>query len=416
MTAASGGSDLDALRRAEAEVEKEFMAKEEVIRNALEEQERRFRLEEEARNAMDRAEREAREKADHEARELALAADRARREAEQRAREEGILRQQEDKEKRAKEQEERKKKSEEERKKRERERREQEQRAREEALARKRAEQEQLDRKKSERERLAKEAKKIAWGPGRITLVAVVVLIALVIGGIQVAPMSAYAPQMEKLASDAIGEPVHIGSVHASVFPGFHLKFDNVTIGMQQDVRVPSVTAYMDFGSLFADQKVITTLQIDQLQAKQEVLARLPRWLGSEEAQGRNLKVQKVVFKGTKVDVKGATLPPFDATVFMARGRKSDARYHRDGWWALRGRDTAQGRGGGCQPAGEGAHASLGARARAGRRPGQGRVEREPAPAQRNGFLPVWRSGQRPGRGELGSFLEPRGGVRLEAD
>jgi len=318
MTAASGGSDLDALRRAEAEVEKEFMAKEEVIRNALEEQERRFRLEEEARNAMDRAEREAREKADHEARELALAADRARRDAEQRAREEAILRQQEDKEKRAKEQEERKKKSEDERKKRERERREQEQRAREEALARKRAEQEQLDRKKSERERLAKEAKKIAWGPGRITLVAVVVLIALVIGGIQVAPMSAYAPQMEKLASDAIGEPVHIGSVHASVFPGLHLKFDNVTIGMQQDVRVPSVTAYMDFGSLFADQKVITTLQIEQLQAKQEVLARLPRWLGSEEAQGRNLKVQKVVFKGAKVDVKGATLPPFDATVFMA--------------------------------------------------------------------------------------------------
>jgi hypothetical protein len=48
-------SDLDALKRAEAEVEKEFMAKEEAIRKALEEQERRFRLEEEAGGAMDLA-------------------------------------------------------------------------------------------------------------------------------------------------------------------------------------------------------------------------------------------------------------------------------------------------------------------------------------------------------------------------
>ena len=244
-------SDLDALKRAEAEVEKEFMAKEEAIRKALEEQERRFRLEEEARAAMDRAEREAREKADQEGRELAEAAERARRDAEQRAREESARRQQEDKEKRAKEQEERKKKGEEDRKKRERERREQEQRAREEALAKKRAEQENLDRKKSERERLAREAKKRAWGPGRIALVAAIAVVTLLIGAIQVAPLSAYAPEMEKLASERIGEPVRIGAVHASVFPGFHLKLENVTVGKQQDVRVPSVTAYMDIGSVF---------------------------------------------------------------------------------------------------------------------------------------------------------------------
>ncbi len=311
-------SDLDALRRAEVEVEKEFMAKEDVIRRALEEQERRFRLEEEARTAMDRAEREARERADREARELALAADRARREAEQRGREEAIVRQQEDKEKRAKDQEERKKKSEEERKKRERERREQEQRSRDEALARKRAEQEEFDRKKSERERLAREAKKITWGPGRIALVVVFVLVALVIGGIQIAPLSAYAPQMEKLASDAIGEPVRIGSVHASMFPGFHLTLNNVTIGAQQDVKVLSVTAYMDLGSVLGDRKVIKTLEIEQLQATQDVLARLPRWLGGEATKERSLTVQKVRFKATKLEVKGATLPPFDATVFLA--------------------------------------------------------------------------------------------------
>jgi hypothetical protein len=311
-------SDLDALKRAEAEVEKEFMAKEEAIRKALEEQERRFRLEEEARAAVDRAEREAREKADQEGRELAEAAERARREAEQRAREEGIRRQQEEKEKRAKEQEERKKKGEEERKKRERERREQEQRAREEALAKKRAEQETLDRKKSERERLAREAKKRAWGPGRIALVAGVAVVALLIGGIEVAPLSAYAPEMEKLASERIGEPVRIGAVHASMFPGFHLKLDNVTVGQQQDVRVPSVTAYMDIGSVFGSEKLIKSLEIEQLQATQDVLGRLPGWLGGEGAQAGKIKVRKIVLKGTKLQVKSATVPAFNAQIFLA--------------------------------------------------------------------------------------------------
>ncbi len=308
-------SDLDALKRAEAEVEKEFMAKEEAIRKALEEQERRFRLEEEARTAMDRAEREAREKADQEGRELAEAAERARREAEQRAREEGVKRQQEEKEKRAKEQEERKKKAEEERKKRERERREQEQRAREEALAKKRAEQETLDRKKSERERLAREAKKRAWGPGRIALIAGIALITLLIGGIQVAPLSAYAPEMEKLATERIGEPVRIGAVHASLFPGFHLKLENVTVGQQQDMRVPSVTAYMDIGSVFGGEKLIKTLELDQLQATQEVLGRLPGWLANTAG---SIKVRKIVLKGAKLEVKGAAVPAFNAQVFLA--------------------------------------------------------------------------------------------------
>ena len=311
-------ADLEALKRVEAEVEKEFLAKEATIRQALEEQERRFRLEDEARTALDRAEREARERDDREARELAEAAERARREAEQRAREEGIHRQHEERERRIREQQERKKKAEEGLKKRDRERRESEQRAREEALSRQRAEQEQRDRKKSERERLAREASKRSWGPGRIAAVALAALIGLVILVIQVAPLSAYAPAIEKLASDAIGEPVRIGAVHASVFPGFHLRLDNVTVGIQQDVHVPSIVAYMDLGAVLGGDKAIKTLQIEQLQATQEVLPRLPRWLNAGTSKDSRIKLQRILFKGTKLEVKGATVPVFDAQLYVA--------------------------------------------------------------------------------------------------
>ena len=144
------------------------------------------------------------------------------------------------------------------------------------------------------------------------------VLIGLVIGGIQIAPLSAYAPEMEKLASDAIGEPVRLGGVHASMFPSFHLRLQNVTVGAQQDVRAPTVIAYMDFGSLFGGDKVIKTLQIESLQATQELLPRLDGWLKGGTSQGGKIKVQRIVFKDAKLDVKGATIPPFNAQVFVS--------------------------------------------------------------------------------------------------
>ncbi|MEO8626512.1 MAG: AsmA family protein [Betaproteobacteria bacterium] len=315
--ASSFNTDLDALRRAEQEVEKEFLAKEETIRRALEEQERRFRLEDEARHAMDRAERESRECADREAIELSEAAERARKEAELRAREEATRRQADEKAQRARDQEERKKRSEEDRNKRERERREGEQRSREESLAKQRADQEERDRKKSDRERLGREAKKGGWGPARMVAIVAGSLIVLAIGVVQFAPLSAYAPEIEKMASDALGEPVHVGGVHASMFPSFHIRLDNVVVGAQQDVRAPTVTAFMDLGSAMGNDKVIKTLQIDGLQANSEVMPRLSGWLFSAAAKSRKLRVQRVVLKDIKLEVKSTSLPPFDSQLYI---------------------------------------------------------------------------------------------------
>jgi uncharacterized protein involved in outer membrane biogenesis len=141
--------------------------------------------------------------------------------------------------------------------------------------------------------------------------------VGLLIAGVQVAPLSAYAPQIEKMASDAIGEPVRVGRVHASVFPSFHLKLENVTIGAQQDVRIPTLTAFMDISSVFGGPKQVKTLQIESMQANQDVLPRLPNWILSEAAKQSNVKVQRIVFKAAKLEIKGNALPTFDATLYM---------------------------------------------------------------------------------------------------
>jgi hypothetical protein len=317
---ASFESDVDALKRAEAEVEREFRIKEDAIREALEEQQRRFRMEEEARAAMDRAEREARERADREARELALAAERARKEAEQKAREDAGRRAQEEKEQRAKDQEARRKQAEGENKKRERERREAEQRAREDELARRRKEQEERDRRKAEIDRVQHDARRRAFGPGKIAAVAAAALLILAVVIIEIAPMSAYAPDVEKAASDFLGEPVRVGGVRASLFPGFHLELNNVTAGTAQDVKVPKVVAYMSLGSLFGEEKRVGRLVLESVSAPQEALGRIPGWL---KADGKPSKigVERVQIRSAKLEVKGVTLPSFDADILLAPDR-----------------------------------------------------------------------------------------------
>ncbi|HZR02276.1 MAG TPA: hypothetical protein VFA81_03775 [Burkholderiales bacterium] len=306
--------EAEALLRVEAEVEKEFSAREDAIRSALAEQERRFRMEEEARAAMDRAEREARERADREARELALAAEHARREAEQKAREEAAQRAKDEKERKAREKAERKKQEEETRKKRERERREAEQRAREDDLARRRKEQEEADRRKYELERIQKEARRRSLGPAKLGAIAVGLLVAIAVAIIQFVPFSAYAPTLGKAASDVVGEPVRVGAVKASLFPAFHLRLESVVVGDLQDIRAAGVSVYMGIGALFGERKEIDRVVIDSPVIPEEALARLPVWL-SRQGVAAGVYISKVELQSAKLELKGIELPSFNANV-----------------------------------------------------------------------------------------------------
>jgi len=330
-------SDIEALALAEAEVEQEFSAREESIRKALEEQERRFRMEEEARAAMDRAEREARERADREAREMALAAERARKEAEQRARDEAMQRAEQERENRAREKVERKKQSEEQRKKRERDRHLSEQRAREEELQRRRKEQEEADVRKSEIDRLQREARKRAFGPGKKIAAGAAAALALVIAGIQFTPFTAYAPQVEKIAGDALGERVSIGGMRVSLFPSPYLELETVGVGDGEDIKAGKAIAFISLGSLFGEEKSVSRLVIESAVVPEEALRRLPRLL-SPEGKTDKVRVERVEFKRAQVQIAGVELPTFDAalaltpmrTVASARLETNDAHFVAD--------------------------------------------------------------------------------------
>ena len=78
-------------------------------------------------------------------------------------------------------------------------------------------------------------------------------LIGIGAGTLHLMPLTPWIPNVEKIAGERIGEPVTIGSMHYALFPSPTLTLSQVTIGRQQDIKVPTVTAAIGIGDLFSE-------------------------------------------------------------------------------------------------------------------------------------------------------------------
>jgi len=302
----------------ESQVAAEFEKQQEELRRREQEEDRRREQEEQARLAMERAEREEQARAEAERREAEDRDRRERMDRERQDREERERKRQEEKETRIREQEEAKIKRDQERQRQEATKVENERRAREDDLVRRRKEQEERDRKRAEVDSLKKQ-KGIKTPLDRLkpVVIGVAVLIAAVIGGVQLVPMNSYVPAIEKLASDHIKEPVSIGSMHVSILSGFTVNLQNIKVGTTQDVKIDKVTLSPEFGSVFGDVKIIRKMEVDSATVAEEVLPRLHKWL--EAAVGdKNIQIGRVVVKSIKLESRAAKVPPFDADLQLS--------------------------------------------------------------------------------------------------
>ncbi len=310
--------DLSGLRAMESQVAAEFEKQQEELRRREEEEERRREQEEQARLAIERAEREEQARVEAERRKAEDQERRERMDRERQDREERERKRQDEKEARGREQEEAKIKRDQERQRQEAMKVENERRAREDGLAGRRKEQEERDRKRGEVDSLKKQ-KGIKTPLDRLkpVIIGVAVLIAVVIGGVQLVPMNSYVPAIEKLASEHIKEPVSIGSMHVSILSGFTINLQNIKIGTTQDVKIDKVSLSPEFGSVFGNVKIIRKVEVESATVAEEVLPRLPKWLEAAVAD-KNMQIGRVVVKSIKLESRTATVPPFDADLELS--------------------------------------------------------------------------------------------------
>ena len=326
----------EAEAKAKTEAEARARAAEEARVKAEAEARARKRLEARAREAEARArEAEAKAIAQEEARARAEA--RAREEAEARAREEQAARAREEAEARAREEAEARAREEQAARAREA-KAKAEVRTREEAEAREQAEEAQARAEAAERATAAartmsaeqakakgkaaappKAGKKPAkWGRILGAYLAGLVVIAVVL--VQVAPLSFYIPQVEKLASDRLREPVTISSMHVSLLPRPHLVLDAVAVGRLQDLKIGTVRVTPELMSLFGGAGVLKTVELESLNLDQDALSMASQWgTPGRDGASQKLRVDQLKLKDARLLLKGITLPAFGGVLELGR-------------------------------------------------------------------------------------------------
>ncbi|HKC44461.1 MAG TPA: hypothetical protein VKC64_11570 [Burkholderiales bacterium] len=351
-------AEASARREAEerARRESEERARYEAEERRHREQEDRIRqeLEERVRHAEMQARREAEERAERESQERSRreAAERSRREADERARRDAEERSQREAEERSRrEAEERaqreaqeqerveaaevaQRREEEERVRREAERRvrdEEKARAKAEAEAAARARREERAREKAETDARAKarekeQAKETAQvvqrlekikagkksNVGKLAGIALVVAIAAGLAYLQFF-MPLDLAEYERLASASLGQPVKIKLGNISVFPSPAVRFENVAIGKDGNVRIAVASAHPDFLSVIGDRPQLKSLELQGVVVDATGLAAI---LFGRPQNGA-LGIEQVHATGVKLAMPGVNLPELEATATL---------------------------------------------------------------------------------------------------
>jgi hypothetical protein len=304
--------EAEARRKREAE-ERARREAEERARREVEERARREAEERARREAEERAQREAEERARREAVERVEreAEERAAREAEEKSRREAEEQSRAEAARRAREEEKARAKADAEAAARAR----RDERAREKAEAEERA---QVRAKEDQKERAEVAARLEAIKTGRKsrvgkilgTLVVVALVAAVIVG--QFLPLdTAY---YEQLASRKLGTPVKIGSGELAVLPTPTMKFRNVVVGADGAVRISSVEASPDIGTLFGDTRAFKALELSGVTAQPGALAGV-LW---GRTAGQALAFETVHAANVKLALPGVALPELEVTATLA--------------------------------------------------------------------------------------------------
>ena len=137
-------------------------------------------------------------------------------------------------------------------------------------------------------------------------------------------PMGAYIAQIEQAASQKLGVPVKIASLHFAVLPTPRANVKGLVIGNNEDIRVADVAAVLDVTTLFDDVRVISRMDVDEPVLKQSALALLGAIAArqGESSRPAPVELRRIVVDDARIEMDGMNLPTMDADIALAAGGK----------------------------------------------------------------------------------------------
>jgi len=126
-------------------------------------------------------------------------------------------------------------------------------------------------------------------------------------------PLSAYIPEIEKLASERLHEPVKIHSLHIWLLPTPHVALSGIAVGKTKEIKIGKISIRPDMGSLFEPIKVLKRVDIDNVILHQDALTKIPALIQPGASSQQAVKIKQVRLRNLRLELKKQTLGPFNA-------------------------------------------------------------------------------------------------------
>jgi len=152
----------------------------------------------------------------------------------------------------------------------------------------------------------------------RRLILAFVVLIAILAVVPLFISLDDYRPQLEKLVSEKLKEPVSLKKLRLVGLPLPHVTVEGIAVGKSNDLTIGTVSVTPDLVSLLTATKIIRSVDIEGLVITQRALDMLPEWAKSDpKAEPATFKVlvQSIGLKDSTLQLQHTKFGPFDALV-----------------------------------------------------------------------------------------------------
>jgi len=147
----------------------------------------------------------------------------------------------------------------------------------------------------------------------------------LLVGLLHLINLSLLVNPIQKLASEAIGEPVLVHEVHASLWPEPHLTLNDVEVGdssslKNEALKVDSVYIAPSISTLFENVKVVDSLKFSGINLEQGVDTKVLQWANSA-SRAEHIKIKRINFNQVNIKILDLSLGPLEGEITLDESR-----------------------------------------------------------------------------------------------
>ena len=130
-------------------------------------------------------------------------------------------------------------------------------------------------------------------------------------------PLKGYVPEVTRLVSERIGEPVSIKNLRLQLLPTPRVAIVGLKLGRRDEVTIERGSIVPDLLLLLSGEKVIRVVFADEVRVKQSALNLLDR-LSKSGGGGEGILVRRIVLRRVMLEHRSLKLPPLNVVVDLA--------------------------------------------------------------------------------------------------